>query len=96
MIPIAYEYHQNNGDIVCCSTCGSEAPTRKFEGVHREGVKGISGEAQYLCEFCASTRIGNAINYPGQYPDHALFQALAEVGNILLDRLTDRRKGIPK
>lgn len=91
-----YEYHKIDGEIETCHTCGSMAPTHKFGGVHREGLPGITGEDQYLCEFCASTRIGDAVNYPSQYPDHVLFQALAEVANLLLDKLTDRRKGVPE
>ena len=64
--------------IIECSSCGCEAPV-------------IQSDERYLCQLCYGSFIGNATQYPRQYENVSLFVSIAQVGNMILDELTDRR-----
>lgn len=62
-----------------CDSCNSIAPLHLFND-------------RYLCEICACSSIANATKYPDQFYNVDLFQALAVVGNLILDRVEIGRK----
>lgn len=70
-----------------CDSCGSTVPLYEFEiGCHKPDIK------RYLCEICTCFLIANATKYPDQFHNVELFQALAVVGNLILDRVEIGRK----
>lgn len=84
-----FEYRSEYGELMYCYSCDCEAPLRKFDRCL--GKK----EDIYLCELCASTHIRNAFLYPDRYRhDCNILKTIAQVGNIILDQVTDRRKDI--
>ena len=86
---IEYKYVKTDDSFEDCNSCGAEAPVFEFtqnRNFPRENNK------VFLCELCSSTRIGNAHEYPEQFPDHVLMKTIAAVGNIILDKTTDRTK----
>ncbi len=75
-----YKYQKNEfGDIVGCDSCDSNVPVGLFEN-------------RLLCELCACSFISNATKYPNQYDSVELYQAIAQVGNIILDAVTKRKE----
>ena len=84
----AYRESQEGYEIECAS-CGCDAPLDKFE-------RGHPRKGEYICEICANSYVGNATQYPKQYENVVLFQALAQVGNLILDKLTDRKQNITR
>jgi hypothetical protein len=83
-----YKYKKLNGDWLECDSCSSLAPLATFEQRdHRTG----QNETRHLCEVCASSYIANAVQYPSQYENVALYQALGRCTNIILDAVTKRR-----
>lgn len=43
---------------------------------------------KWLCILCASTMAGNAFEYPEQYPERDVLQAICFVGNAILANLS--------
>jgi hypothetical protein len=87
---IEFEYKKTEDqDIETCDSCASEAPLSLFKG------NGLDNDSdRNLCELCANSFVGNATRYPKVHDNVPLFQTVAQVGNILLDKLTDRRKAL--
>jgi hypothetical protein len=88
---INFEYRQDeDGYEIGCASCFHDAPVDMF-------LRGFpQKKEEYICELCASTFIGNATEYPDLHDNVSLFQSIAQVGNILLDKLTDRNKDIKR
>jgi hypothetical protein len=85
-----FEYRESQeGYEVECASCGCDVPLDKFE-------RGRPRKEEYICEICAKSYVGNATEYPDQYENVVLFQALAQVGNLILDKLTDRKQNITR
>jgi hypothetical protein len=40
-------------------------------------------EDKFLCEYCARTMSGNALDYPDQYPDRTVLFTICAVANML-------------
>ena len=78
-------YKTEYGDIVTCDSCSSEAPLSEYNNSY-----GQAPPKRNLCDICACTFIGIASGYPQQYDNVSLFQSLAQMGNLLLDKLTPR------
>lgn len=87
---IDFKYMKEGEYNKVCYSCGWEAPLHFFE--EKDELSGR--QSRYICECCATSFIGNATMYPQQHYNIALFQAIAQIGNLLLDKLTDRRKEI--
>jgi hypothetical protein len=83
-----YRYKKRDGDTVECDSCQSPAPVATFE--HRTPGT-VQIETRELCEVCASSFIANAVQYPRQYENVALYQALGRCTNMILDAITKRR-----
>lgn len=85
---IEYKYIRNEiGDVLECDSCDSIAPLAEFN-------ESFPKQKRSLCELCASSQIGNVTLHPEQYPDSEIFEALAQVGNIILDKITGRKRDI--
>jgi hypothetical protein len=68
-----------------CDGCGfTGAPLEDYPS-QRLDVEAT--EDRHLCALCASTYVGNAIDFPGQYPDMRAMQAVVYCANVLLQRL---------
>ena len=83
-----YVYDGELEDVEYCDSCGHQAPLAEFGGNPDE-------ESRWLCELCACSYVGNATKYPNQYQDPSLYIAIAQIGNIILDRVTERDKYKP-
>lgn len=86
-----YKYMKEDPDydyIKECDCCQSEVPLREFDVQHHK--KEQLGDKKFLCKICAETFIGNSYTYPQQY-DRKTMQAMAQVGNILLDSIEQRK-----
>ena len=77
---IKYEVKHEGGYPVECDSCGSVAPTYT-QKIH------CPDRTRELCEVCASSFIGNATRYPDQYVNVQLYQSLAQVANLILDKI---------
>ncbi len=46
-----------------------------------------------LCELCASTKSGSALEYPTHYPNHSaqIMAAVCFVGNLILDKVEEKK-----
>jgi hypothetical protein len=85
-----FKYKMDGEYIIECDSCGMEAPISHFNA-------NLPGKKERdLCELCAGSFIANATEYTQLYDNVALYQSIAMVGNILLDKLTDRRKELEK
>ena len=83
-----------------CQCCGFETILtrygRAYHIVHKLEAALERGEPvedpddysyKWECELCASTLAGNSIDYPDQYPERAVLQAVCYVGNAILTKL---------
>jgi hypothetical protein len=65
----------------------------RFPGLELEEYEaspvGRRKEPKRLCELCANTFMGNALEYPEQYDNHDAMQIVAFCTNLLLKRLAD-------
>jgi hypothetical protein len=77
-----------------CQSCGSVAPLADFKINASDAT--MRQVAKELCEICASTFIGNVTNYDRVYTvqEKTVCICVAQVANLLLDKLTCRRDGI--
>lgn len=84
-----FKYRKTEGgDIEDCDSCQMPAPVAESE----YSSSGRRGQKRLICEICACSFIGNATDFLAQTNNVSLFQSIAQVGNMLLDKLTDRRK----
>ena len=83
---MTYKYKTKDGDPVSCDSCQALAPVQTYE-------RGFPGQLEKweLCEVCANSFIANAVQYPKQYENVALYQALGLCTNMILDAVTKRR-----
>lgn len=75
-----------------CDSCGCIAPLGDFKVNKSDGsMEQIFIE---LCEVCSSTYISNITRYNRVYSleEQNITRSLAQVANLLLDKLTGRRK----
>lgn len=79
---ITYQYVIDDGYVRECDSCQVEAPLHDF------------GDRK-LCELCATSFVGNATQFQEHYQNVSLFIAIAQIGNIVLDHATGRRKSLP-
>jgi len=72
-----------------CESCGWIAPLIKAEAVY-------PNPARMICEVCCTSHCGNVIHDPRIYGIEfdVVARMIAETTNLLLDKLTDRRKEI--
>ena len=59
---LVYEFHQEDGEIVCCDSCGFEAPTHGFDWGPPYSEKHDRPKRD-LCEFCSATLAGRHTRY---------------------------------
>ena len=80
-----FSYRLKDDYIGMCDSCGMEAPL-------------IDCQERQLCELCYSSFIGTATQYQDrkEYEQVHLFVSIAQIGNVILDKLTDRRDELPK
>ncbi len=84
---IEFRYHVIKEDLVSCDVCSCEAPLHQFGGTLGHA------KSHLLCEVCSSTFIGNQIASPGDveaYGGEQILVCMAQVANLLLDKLTSR------
>ena len=83
---VEYKYIKEEGYLTECESCGSVAPLANFPLGFPES------KDRLLCELCSSSFIGNATRYREQYENVSLYQVIAQVGNVILDKLTNRKE----
>lgn len=84
MTDTKYEYKYVGEFVQDCICCGAEAPLATF---------GDGGSAQDLCEFCATSMLGEYCQYPKQH-DRAVLELgkmMGMMANLLVDKITGRR-----
>lgn len=83
---LKYEYRKDGKYLVECAACGCEAPLAELD--HPDVRK--RGEKVLMCEVCACTGCG----YPllTYKDDSGLFRAMAQIANLLLDKLDKGRR----
>lgn len=59
--------------------------------IYDRGPGADSEEPMWLCALCASTRAGNAYQYPRQYPNEDVLRTICYVGNVILDQLKEQQ-----
>ncbi len=74
-------------DALLCASCGY--PAESLEAFPMGPKRPM--EVKLLCEICAKTTIGRTVDCPGIFKDDNLAQAVAFIGNMILDTI-DRRK----
>lgn len=81
-------------DSVECAGCKAYVPLKQFENqnvkVRFEGV-----DDMLICELCASSRAGNAVSYPTQYPQADVLQTINSAANAILTH-TGKFETVPK
>lgn len=80
-----------------CLSCGF-GTTHLTGYPRRRNINYAEGcETKWLCDLCASTDAGTAVDYPTQYPDIASLRTVCYVGNVILaairSRTTERGTG---
>lgn len=75
-----------------CDSCGFD--TSNLEAYARRGPRAgyTPDQKKWLCELCARTSAGNAVDYPDQYPDREVLRAVNYVGNVLLEAISESRR----
>lgn len=53
-------------------------------------------EPKRLCVLCASSFMGNAVEYPEQYPNHETMRMTAYCTNLILQRLKELEARLPQ
>ena len=81
-----FEYIVEDGYAMECESCGSVAPLRTTEHLNIT----VEPREWHICEFCSGSFAGNASDF-NHYEHAALYATIAQVANILMDNLTDRR-----
>lgn len=92
MIEFKYKITED-GDLVVCSDCGSDAPVAEFQ---KQSSLPKKNEAHDLCELCASTGFGALLEYNHNREFAPLASAIAQGLNLILDKCTDRLKDKPE
>lgn len=93
---IEYKYRvDEDGRPAECASCGYPAPLHSFRlPPHRQDV--AHSREQLLCEFCSTSMVSNAFNYPQQHADGVSSRAVAHAFNALVDGLgVDRSRMWP-
>jgi hypothetical protein len=87
---IDYKYIEDECYVLGCSSCGCVAPLcqTKYQSIRRQN------EDRFLCQICANSEVGNATDF--YHEDVNLYRAMAQVGNTVVDMLTDRRNKLPR
>ena len=73
-----------------CESCGYETLLKAYtRAPHIEHVapRDEPYPWKWLCDLCARTLAGNAVDYPTQYPDRHIMQTVCHVGNAILAAL---------
>jgi ribosomal protein L37AE/L43A len=72
-----------------CESCNFETSALKD---YRKGIR--RDESKWLCELCASTHAGSALEYTRQYEgQRVILQTICYVGNLILSRLPPSPSG---
>jgi hypothetical protein len=61
-VKIEYKIHEDDGDVIPCDSCNSEVPTHPFDW-RAPFDEEHDRPKRYLCEFCASSYVGNITRY---------------------------------
>lgn len=73
-----------------CFSCGFET-VNLTEYPRRRAIDYAEGcETKWLCELCASTDAGTAVDYPTQFVDIASLRTICYVGNVILAAIRAR------
>jgi hypothetical protein len=81
---IEYKLMQDDGgDPRDCDSCDYPAPLAAFD----PALLADSREPKLLCELCAGTAAGHALDYPSQYPNADVLKTICHVGNAILAEL---------
>ena len=81
-----YSLHKEDGCVIECDRCGSDAPTIKHKWDDIGRTKPISPDRrshEHLCRFCYETHIGTILHYDHHRDNHDIARALAQAFNIL-------------
>ncbi len=80
---MAIEYKRmqdDDGEPRDCDSCGYPAPLATFQSAP-------TNEPKTICELCAGTYAGSALDYPSQYPNADVLKTICHVGNAILAEL---------
>ena len=97
---IEYKYklfESGSDDVEECACCRQEAPVHAFS-CGSASVNAVEQIVHHYCEICSTTTISNSHQYINSTnTDRAkVLQAIAAVGNIILDKTTDRLEELEK
>ena len=84
-----FTYRVEDGWIEECECCSSPAPLAEFDSGMMDGKKKL------ICEICASTIIGRLTEYKSHRDDRDTLICMAQMGNLILDKLTGRPPAAP-
>ena len=65
----------------CCDSCNYETKELEFYPFN------MREDGSWLCELCAGTLAGNALEYPEQFRDRRILQTICYVGNVILAKI---------
>jgi len=82
-----YEYaFDEEGNPRTCDSCDYPAPVHELTAMRQPGQS--RGDTLTLCEICAKTQIGVALEFPHYYEGQAeTLRALGYVANKILDEI---------
>jgi len=71
---------------------GCYFPTKALKQFDKRDAVGMhEGHKKWLCDLCASTETGTALDYPRQYEgQQATMRTICYVGNVILEALKKR------
>lgn len=81
------------GNPMACHSCGfknvatAEYPHRIELGRSEAFNIANLDKPKLLCQLCAGTMTGNALDYPSQYPNADVLKTICYVGNAILAKL---------
>jgi hypothetical protein len=72
-----------------CDGCNFETKVEEYgQGVGKDFMN-RTGRQMKLCNLCANTHAGNAVDFPNQYENDEVMFAISYVGNVILKELAD-------
>jgi len=68
-------------DKPACDNCGYPAELEQYQSPIETGA------FDSLCHICANTHLAKALHYPRHVDDPQLYQAIAYIGNMIVDEI---------
>jgi MinD superfamily P-loop ATPase len=81
---VEYKYMYDEGCLVECDSCQSVAPLAAFDPYHEN-------EKCHFCEVCSGSLISRITMASTRDPNKDLYVIIAQVGNVILDKITGRK-----